>query len=95
MQWTQKPRPSGDYRVWIARCEAWQPSHHQEVPPRAVAIRPAESGTYSRRAAARYVEAFNRAALARGPIRVWAVAVPVTIVYEGDPRPGEAIDGNC
>ncbi|HLA85340.1 MAG TPA: hypothetical protein VJL29_11145 [Thermoguttaceae bacterium] len=80
-----------DYRVWIARCEAWEPSHHQDVPPRAVAIRPAESRTYSRRAAARYVEAFNRAALVRSRGRIWAVAIPVTIIYQGDPRPGDAL----
>ncbi len=83
-----------DYRVWLARCEAWRPSHPQDIPPRAVAIRPAESGTYSRRQAARYVEAFNRAVLSRGQLRIWAVAVPVTIVYQGDPRPGEVMDHN-
>jgi hypothetical protein len=92
MQMTRVPRRAVDYRVWIARCESWQPAHNQDIPPRAVAIRPAEPGTYSRRAAARYVEAFNRAALSRGHARVWAVAVPVTIVYEGDPRPGELLE---
>ena len=85
------PRRAVEYRVWIARCEAWQPAHHHEVPPRAVAIRPAEPGTYSRRAAARYVEAFNRAALSRSRARIWAVAIPVTIVYDGEPQPGEPI----
>lgn len=92
MHLTRAPRRAIDYRVWIARCESWQPAHNQDIPPRAVAIRPAEPGTYSRRAAARYVEAFNRAALNRGHARVWAVAVPVTIVYQGDPRPGELIE---
>jgi len=41
--------------------------------------------------AARYVEAFNRAAAARRR-KVWAVAVPVTVRYEGDPRPGQRLD---
>ena len=40
------------------------------------------------RRARRYVEAFNRVALG-GMQKVWAVAVPVTIRYEGDARPGD------
>ena len=39
------------------------------------------------RQARRYVEAFNRMALARGK-KVWAVALPVTVSYGGDPQPG-------
>lgn len=85
----QEPCPSPDYRVWIARCGSWQPVHWQDTPPEAVALCPAEPGVYSRRAATRYVEAFNRTVLRRGRAGVWAVAVPVTIVYQGDPRPGE------
>ena len=42
------------------------------------------------RQAKRYVEAFNRAA-AGGAQKVWAVALPVKVHYEGDPRPGEAL----
>ena len=42
------------------------------------------------RKARRYVEAFNRSALG-GVRKVWAVALPVRIRYEGDPRPGELV----
>ena len=40
--------------------------------------------------ARRYVEAFNGAVLG-GRRKVWAVALPVRIEYQGDPRPGEKI----
>ncbi len=40
--------------------------------------------------AARYVAAFNRAAQERG-VRIWAVAVPVVVRYDGDPQPGQTL----
>jgi hypothetical protein len=42
------------------------------------------------RQARRYVEAFNRAALG-GSRKVWAVALPVRVRYEGEPQPGEPL----
>jgi hypothetical protein len=45
----------------------------------------------SPRRAARYVATFNRVAAAHGrPIR--AIALPVTVRYEGDPTPGQAMN---
>jgi hypothetical protein len=83
---------AGDrFRVWIARCEHCQPGGDGQVPPAAVAVEPAEQGTMSADEAATYVEAFNRAALGRSG-RLWAVALPVTVRYEGEPRPGEVIE---
>ena len=79
------------FRVWIARCEHCQPGGYGEVPPAAVAVEPAEQNTMSADEAATYVEAFNQAALARSA-NLWAVALPVTIRYEGEPRPGEVIE---
>ena len=76
------------YRVWLVAYRHWQPRNCSDAPPNAVALEPAEDGTMSARRAARYVAAFNRAALG-GRRRVWAVAIPVVLRYEGDPRPGQ------
>jgi hypothetical protein len=75
------------FRVWIAVYRDWQPDHYRDNPPRATALEPAEPRTMTARQARRYVEAFNRMALARGK-KVWAVALPVTVAYGGDPQPG-------
>ena len=79
------------FRVWIAAYDRWQPTDFGDVPTAAVAIEPAEDGTMSKSQADAYVEAFNRAALG-GRRKIWAVALPVTVRYQGDPRPGEKID---
>lgn len=79
------------FRVWIAGYDGRQPEGYRDVPGHAVALEPAEEGVMSHSQAAAYVEAFNRVALGRGR-RIWAVALPVTIRYEGDPRPGETIE---
>ena len=76
------------YRVWIARCADWQPQACDDVPPEAIALEPAEPGTFSLRAARRYVRAFNRVVLRRANRRIWAVALPVAVRYDGEPRPG-------
>jgi hypothetical protein len=82
------------YRVWIVRYrEGWRPSQWHDVPPDAVAVEPAERGVMSGRLARNYVEAFNRVAQA-GARRLWAVALPVTIRYAGDPRPGQLLSAS-
>jgi hypothetical protein len=81
----------GRFRVWIARYVDWLPGSGDEVPPAAVAVEPAEQGTMSGEEAATYVEAFNAAALDR-PGNLWAVALPVEVRYEGEPRPGQEIE---
>lgn len=78
------------YRVWIARYQHKAPASYTQVPADAIACEPAEAETMSARQAVRYVEAFNRAALARR-CRLWAVALPVEIRFEGEPCPGETI----
>ena len=84
--------PGGNrFRVWIARYEQWQPADYQQVPRAAVAVEPAEEGTMSAEEAGTYVEAFNRAALG-SPEGLSAVALPVKVRYEGEPRPGQTID---
>ena len=82
---------TGRFRVWIAAYEHWRPSDVGDVPPKAVAIEPAEEGTMSGDQAVAYVEAFNRTAIGR-PRRIWAVAMPVTVRYEGEPKAGETIE---
>ena len=79
------------FRVWIATYEHWQPSDVRDVPPKAVALEPAEEETMSGDQAVAYVEAFNRTALGR-PRRIWAVALPVVVRYEGEPQAGETIE---
>jgi len=88
----KSPRNNADvrYRVWIVRHATFSPTDWREIPPGAIAVEPAESGTMTMRRASRYVEAFNRAALAHSA-KHWAVAVPVTIRYDGDLRPGEKL----
>ena len=81
-------------RVWIVRYEGAPPANWHDVPAEAVAIEPAEGQAMSACHARRYVEAFNHAAL-RGTQKVWAVAVPVTLRYEGDARPGERLCGGA
>lgn len=80
------------YRVWIARYEHWTPRNCRQVPPKAIAREPAEREAMSACQAARYAAAFNRAALARHR-RLWAVALPVAVRFEGEPRPGEVLAG--
>ena len=80
------------YRVWIVQFDRCEPVRPDEVPAaRAVALEPAEEGTMPAAEARAYVEAFNRVA-ARGRRRVRAVALPVVIRYQGEPRPGQALD---
>jgi len=84
------PGPTTRCRVWIVSYKDWVPQSYSGVPPDAVASEPAEPGTMSAAQAARYVEAFNRTALARQR-KLWAVALPVTLHYEGDPVPGQPL----
>jgi len=91
----QRPADSGrsraaGFRVWLAACGRCQARHAHDSPPEATIIEPAEDGVLSAPQAARYVEAFNRAALTRG-LRVRAVAVPVAVRYEGDLRAGQKL----
>lgn len=90
------PKPGGggrlarQYRVWIVRYPRKAPKRYTQTPADAIAQEPAENDTMSARQAARYVAAFNRAALARHR-RLWAVALPVAVRFEGEPQPGDAM----
>ena len=89
---TKRPRHSKQlrFRVWIVQYDHWQPSSHHDIPVEAIVLEPAEYGSMPRGEAALYVESFNRTAL-EGGRKIWAVAIPVVLRYEGDPQPGETI----
>lgn len=83
------------FRVWITHCENdWRPRAWNDVPPVAVACEPAAEVAYTHTEAAAFVEGFNRAMLAQ-PRQVWAVAVPVTLRYDGDAQPGMPVYGHA
>ena len=78
------------FRVWLARCNRSEPGAAGDPSLGAVALEPAEEGTMSCPEAQAYVATFNRVA-ALTPSRIRAVALPVVIRYEGDPRPGQVL----
>jgi hypothetical protein len=82
--------PRKAFRVWITSSGDWHPNDPHDIPPDATVIEPAEERVFSASLAARYVAAFNRAALA-GHRRVWAVALPVVVRYEGDLEAGQRL----
>jgi len=75
------------YRVWIATYGDWD---SRQVPPEATALEPAEEEAMSAPEATRYVEAFNRVAMTARR-KIWAVAMPVAVRYQGDPQPGQTV----
>ena len=78
------------FRLWITRYEDWVPDGPCDVPPRAHAVELAEPGVWEMAEAVAYIEAFNRRAMGR-PQRLWVVAVPVSVCYEGDLRRGQVV----
>jgi len=80
------------FRLWIARYADWRPSRWNDVPPHAEALEPVENIAYSASEAALFLQGFN-GALLESTRSIWAVAIPVELRYEGDPQPGEAVQG--
>ncbi|MBI2826696.1 MAG: hypothetical protein HYX69_18650 [Planctomycetia bacterium] len=78
------------FRVWIADCPAWEPRSWRDLPRQALAVEVAEPACLSADDALAYVQGHNTAALAHKDRR-WAVAIPVVIVYEGEPAEGDVI----
>jgi hypothetical protein len=83
----KRPQPTGrQYRLWIGRIGTWRPRSWNDVPPRFVALAPADEGSYSAKHALAFLEGFNRQMLAtRG--RHWAVALADGIRSSGDCAP--------
>jgi hypothetical protein len=78
------------YRIWVVRYEHWRPAAWSELPPKAVAVETAEDAPLSEGEAARFLEGFNGTMLTRRA-QLWAVAVPVTLRYEGDLCAGQVV----
>lgn len=78
------------HRIWIVRYVGKTPDDWHDLPASGVALEPAEPGALPEKRARKYVEAFNRAALDRRQ-NVWAIAVPVTLRYEGDLTAGDVV----
>lgn len=81
---------AGQYRVWIVRYRNWTPRSCRDVPSHGVVLEPAEADMMPACQAARYVEAFNRAALAQDR-KIWAVAIQLTVRYDGEPQSGQLL----
>jgi len=81
------------FRVWAAGYVDWRPSCATDVPPLAKAIEPIEENCLSEDEARAMVESFNQQMLSQTD-RVWAVAVEVSIRYEGDAEPGGIVQGH-
>jgi hypothetical protein len=80
------------FRLWIATYDNWRPSRWNDAPPTAVALEPVEEALYSAAEAALFLEGFNSSMLEyEKPI--WAVAVPVTVRFEGDASCGSSVQG--
>ena len=74
------------FRIWITRIHRWQPRSWQDLPTEATALELAEPDCFTALEALAYLEGHNSAALGRQDRR-WAVAVPVVLTYQGEPRP--------
>jgi hypothetical protein len=81
------------FRVWLARYYDWEPCEWYEVPQDATALEPVD-GCMTADEAALFLQGFNQAML-RQPRQIWAVAIPVSVRYDGDLEPGMIVDGHA
>lgn len=80
------------FRLWIATYTDWRPTRWNETPPQATALELVEDAVFSADEAALFLEGFNSSMLPYGQ-RIWAVAIPVTVRYDGDPQAGAIVRG--
>lgn len=78
------------YRIWIAESPRWMPADWDDVPPECVALEVADPGCFSSAQAESFLQGFNGQMLGTRR-RLWAVAVPVQIRYEGDLKKGQML----
>jgi hypothetical protein len=78
----------GLYRVWLAEYDGPRPRHASDVPHGARAVEPADGECRTAAAAEEFVDGFNRT---RRNDRLWAVAVPIMIRIDGEPRRGQVL----
>jgi hypothetical protein len=91
---TGDPGATGDlrFRLWIASYSDWLPTSWNQVPPRATAVEPVDQSLCSAEEAALFLQGFNGSMLAHHE-PIWAVAVPITLCYEGDAVAGFPVQG--
>lgn len=82
------------FRLWISGYGDWQPKSWSDTPPLSTALEPVSESTYSAADAQLFLQGFNSQML-RDQRRLWVVAVPVTLRFEGDLRPGDEIRGSA
>jgi hypothetical protein len=78
------------FQVWIVAYENWQPAAWNDVPPRAVALEPAEPALLTAVEAAQFVAGFNQTMIEE-PRNLWAVPVPVVLRQECRLVPGLSV----
>jgi len=81
------------YRLWITRYGDWSPTRWNESPPDAVALEPVTDLLYTAHDAACFLQGFNSQTL-KSATPLWAVALPVTLRYEGDATCGARVVGH-
>src|SRR3954468_1392047 len=90
-----QPDGQGLFRIWmVTYSESWRPRQWNDCPPQAVAVRPAKTSAVSGEEAASFLEGCNSCLLETGE-PLWGVAVPVTLCYAGEPKPGEPVRGHA
>jgi hypothetical protein len=86
---TLKPAEARElFRIWLAEYAGRRPQHWFDVPRQARALERADERCLSAAAAREFLEGFNRV---RRNDRLWAVAVPVVVRIDGEPRRGRPI----
>jgi hypothetical protein len=80
------------FRLWITTYAGRRPSQWNQAPPRATALEVVEDTLYSAEEAALFLQGFNRVMLDYDQ-PIWAVAVPITVRYEGDAQAGLSVQG--
>jgi hypothetical protein len=80
------------FRLWIATYSGRRPARWNQAPSPATALEVVEDRLYSAEEAALLLHGFNRVMLDYDE-PIWAVAVPITVRYDGDAQAGMSVQG--
>ena len=80
------------FRLWITTYTGRRPAQWNQAPPQATALEVVEDTLYSAEEASLFLEGFNRVMLEHDQ-PIWAVAVPITVRYDGDAQAGMSVLG--
>jgi hypothetical protein len=81
------------FRLWIVAYDHWRPNRWNDTPPHALALEVVDDGVYSASEAASFLEGFNERMI-ESDEPLWAVAIPVSVHFHGDARPGVRVCGH-